>query len=92
MQLIEKVRRDHGGNITHVQWFEYATGCDPASTQVEVIVVVNAVHAGIDVRSFIDGYIGYKVVPAGPTGGFETIDDKPDRRRGRRRLADLPTF
>ena len=55
-------------------------------------MVVNAVHAGIDVRSFIDGYIGYKVVPAGPTGGFETIDDKPDRRRGRRRLADLPTF
>jgi hypothetical protein len=93
MFLIEKVRRDAAGHVTHVAWFSRdAMGHQTMTVETEVIDVVDEILCGDEVRCSVDGHHGgrVRIVPA--CGGFKTIADLGGGLSDENGLADVPTF
>lgn len=89
MYLIERVRRDHHGRITRVQWFRRDVGGHQGhSVEVEVDDVIRRVMAHEHINVLVDGVIGAGV-RVGHDGDVETLEDVLGVAPGCR-LADLP--
>jgi hypothetical protein len=74
--LIERVRRDSGGAITHVSWYERKP--HPVSDVVGVAVVISALRAGAQVNVVVGLIIGDRVqVSADGTTIVDLIGDHP---------------
>lgn len=92
MHLIERVRRNDRGQVTHVEWFKLTPAGQSISMEARVIEAVDALHNGEDVRIFVRGQRGARVRPVPGGGGWETIGDILGAPLDQSKLTDVPEF